>query len=459
MFLGESVETPKGEVSRRRYNRQMRAREEAEVLLEAKSRELYEANQRLQRLLDTLEVAVKARTQELEEARATAESANEAKTVFLASMSHEIRTPLNGILGMAQALQDSGLSVEQGQLVTILSESGTHLLALINDVLDISKIEAGKLEFEAIPYDLRDLRDTMHAHYHLRAQEKGLAFKVDLSHTAQTRVIADPTRLKQVASNLLSNAIKFTESGSVTLQIDMKETCRGGHVLVLRVKDTGRGIPKAQQPKLFQRFSQANASVTRMHGGTGLGLAISRHICELTGGSITLRSTEGEGAEFQANILVELAPKEAAAQARPSEEEAAATSFAGLRILAAEDNRTNQIVLRHMLKKAGPPELTIVADGQKAVQEWQRGGYDMILMDINMPVMDGMEATRQIRALEHEHMLDPIPIVAVSANAMVHQVAGYLHGGMSGHVPKPISREKLVDAMLTALSQSQRALE
>ena len=188
--------------------------------------------------------------------------------------------------------------MEQGQLVTILSESGTHLLALINDVLDISKIEAGKLEFEAIPYDLCDLRDAMQAHYQLRAKEKGLAFQVTLSQAAQTRVIADPTRLKQVAGNLLSNAIKFTESGSVTLHIDMKETYHGGRVLVLQVKDTGRGIPKAQQPKLFQRFSQANASVTRMHGGTGLGLAISRHICELTGGSITLRSTEGEGGEF-----------------------------------------------------------------------------------------------------------------------------------------------------------------
>ncbi|MDA5558859.1 ATP-binding protein [Shimia sp. MMG029] len=459
MFLGDTIPTPTTEVSRRRYDRQMRARQEAEGLLEAKSRELYEANQRLQKLLDTLETAVKERTQELEEARSAAESANEAKSVFLASMSHEIRTPLNGILGMAQALQDSGLSAEQGQLVNILRDSGTLLLALINDVLDISKIEAGKLEFEAIPYDLSDLRDAMFNHYRLRAEEKGLSFNVSLSDAAKTRIIADPTRLKQVAGNLLSNAIKFTETGFVALHIDMKSTCAGDPVLVLKVKDTGQGIPQSQQPQLFQRFSQANASVTRMHGGTGLGLAISRHICELTGGSIKLRSESGAGAEFQANLLVKHAPETEKEEPAPAQAADAGISFAGLRILAAEDNRTNQIVLRHMLKKAGPPALTIVGDGEKAVQAWQQGGYDMILMDINMPVMDGMEATRQIRALEHEKMLDPIPIVAVSANAMVHQVAGYLHGGMTGHVAKPISRDKLVNAMQAALAQCQRSLE
>ncbi|MBO9398689.1 response regulator [Shimia sp. R9_2] len=458
MFLRDDLAAPTETVSRRRYNRQMRAREEAEHLLEAKSRELYEANQRLQKLLDTLETAVKERTQELEEARVVAESANEAKSVFLATMSHEIRTPLNGILGMAQALRDSGLSEDQGQLVQILQDSGGLLLSLINDVLDISKIEAGKLEFEAIPYDLRQLGDAMLQHFRLRAEEKGLAFHVSLSEAAQATIRADPMRLQQVAGNLLSNAIKFTDIGSVSLHIDLRETLAGGSVLVLRVKDTGRGISRSQQPRLFQRFSQANASITRMHGGTGLGLAISRHICELTGGSIKLRSEEGQGAEFQANLLVEKAQSHDDAPGHIAEGDQAA-SLAGLRILAAEDNRTNQIVLKHMLKKAGPPKLTIVDDGEKAVQEWQRGRYDMILMDINMPVMDGMEATRRIRELEHENMLEPIPIIAVSANAMVHQVAGYLNGGMTGHVPKPISRDKLVGAMKTALAKCQRGLD
>ncbi len=458
MFLGGTPTSESGTVSRRRYIRQQRAREEAESLLEAKSRELYEANLRLQKLLGSLEVAVKERTLELEEARVAAESANEAKSVFLASMSHEIRTPLNGILGMAQALQDSGLSSNQESLVQILCDSGELLLSIINDVLDISKIEAGKLEFETTPYHLRQLANTMSQHYGLRAKQKGLTFSVTLSEAATTTVLTDPTRLQQVAGNLLSNAIKFTEEGFVSLHIDLRDMRNSTAMLTLKVADTGPGIAKDRQPKLFQRFSQADATVTRMHGGTGLGLAISRHICELTGGSIKLRSEAGQGAEFQANLMVNRAPKEESHQdvtKRPND----TTDLAQLHILAAEDNRTNQLVLRHMLTNSGPPKLTIVPDGAQAVQEWQRGSYDMILMDINMPVMDGMEATRQIRSIEHEKMLEPIPIIAVSANAMVHQVAGYLNGGMSGHVPKPISRDKLIRVIQSALSKCKRRLD
>ncbi len=454
MFLRDAIAPPTDAVSRRRYMRERTAREEAEALLEGKSRELYEANQRLQKLLGTLEQAVHERTRELDEARVVAESANEAKSVFLASISHEIRTPLNGILGMAQALEDSGLRDEQSKLVSILSDSGRLLLAIINDVLDLSKIEAGKLEFEIIPYQLTDLVDSMRHHYLFRAEEKGLSFHTSISQSAQGLIKTDPLRLQQVVGNLLSNALKFTETGSVSLTVDLKPLSRGKAVLSLRVKDTGPGIPKAQQVRLFERFNQANASVTRMHGGTGLGLAISRHICELMGGEISLRSRPGEGAEFHAKVLVELSDDAPVRTENRSLEDAGDSLF-GLRVLAAEDNRTNQIVLKHMLKKAGLT-LDIVDNGEEAVQAWQGTRYDMVLMDINMPVMDGIEATRRIREIESREMQEPTPILAVSANAMVHQVAGYLSEGMNGHVAKPISRDSLVRAMSSALHARTR---
>jgi len=454
MYLREAIAPSKDAVSRRRYMRERVAREEAETLLEGKSRELYEANQRLQKLLGTMEQAVQDRTRELGEARVAAESANEAKSVFLASMSHEIRTPLNGILGMAQALDDSGLSEEQKKLVTILGDSGRLLLAIINDVLDISKIEAGKLEFEIIPYQLTDLVNGMRHHYQFRAQEKGLAFKTVMTPAAHCSVKTDPVRLQQVVGNLLSNAIKFTETGSVELLVELLPHRSGKAVLSIKVKDTGPGIPRAQQLRLFERFSQANASVTRMHGGSGLGLAISRHICELMGGEISLRSSPGEGAEFHAKVMVEVSddrPVHTGARSAA----AAGCSLSGLRVLAAEDNRTNQIVLKHMLKKVGLA-LDIVDNGEKAVQAWEKTRYDMVLMDINMPVMDGLEATRRIREIESRNMQEPTPILAVSANAMVHQVAGYLSEGMSGHVPRPISRDSLVQAMASALETEGR---
>ncbi|GAA6181130.1 hypothetical protein NBRC116594_25680 [Shimia sp. NS0008-38b] len=449
MFLGQQIAPSTGEVSRRRYARERKAREEAESLLEAKSRELFESNQRLQRLLGSLETAVKERTKELEEARSAAEAANEAKSIFLASISHEIRTPLNGILGMAQALEDSGLLREQRKLVELLRDSGNLLLSLINDVLDLSKIEAGKLDFEYIPYALTDLVESMQQQFGFRAREKGLDFEVHFSDRAKSVVRTDPVRLQQVVGNLLSNAIKFTTSGCVRLKVDLLPRSDGRARVVLTVSDTGPGIPKEQQAHLFQRFSQANSSITRQHGGTGLGLAISRQICELQGGTVTLRSDVGQGAAFAASLTVDvLADKDTTLQA-----DAVGTtqpSLKGLKVLAAEDNKTNQIVLRHMLKKFDL-SLTIVSDGAEAVQEWEKGEFDLILMDINMPGMDGIEATRQIRQCEYRNMSDPIPILAVSANAMVHQVAGYMSEGMSGHVPKPISRDTLATAMQSAL--------
>ncbi|GAA6193973.1 ATP-binding protein [Phaeobacter sp. NW0010-22] len=437
-------------VSRRRYERALIAREEAERLLEAKSRELYEANQGLLKSKSWLEKAVQERTVELEAARIAAESANAAKSVFLASMSHEIRTPLNGIFGMALALSENGLTDEQNAIVDVIRDSGSLLLSVINDILDLSKIEAGKLECEHIPCGLGQLLGSIEKQYQLGAQEKGLEFRVSIFEGAGIWVKTDATRLRQVVGNLLSNAIKFTDKGSVAMLADIIPLNGGWSKLTITITDTGPGIPKDQHSRLFKPFSQANSGITRNFGGTGLGLVISRRICQEMGGALTLKSDAGQGAEFVASVLVEPCDNEEMIGEDLEHSEAVLTGTRW-RILAAEDNRTNRLVLHHMLKRFGM-QLEMSENGEQLISRWRAEPWDLILMDVNMPVMDGLRATQIIRDHEHEEGLEPIPIIAVSANAMSHQVNGYLAHGITDHVAKPLRRAELVRAMATALT-------
>jgi two-component system, sensor histidine kinase len=390
----------------------------------------------------------------LMEAKAAAEAANESKSAFLATMSHEIRTPLNGVLGMTRALAaDPALNGGQRQRLSVIQQSAESLLAILNDILDLSKVEAGKLDLEDIEFDLAEVARGAHEAFTALAAQKGLAFKLAIDPDALGTYRGDPTRVRQILYNLISNALKFTEAGKIDVSI-----ARRGKDLEISVADTGVGIAPEQLKRLFAKFEQADASTTRRFGGAGLGLSICRDLCDLMGGTIEVESTPGNGATFFVNLplprISEGEPQAAQGVRSPEPEPEQASET--LRVLAAEDNATNQIVLKALLAPIGV-EPTIVDNGALAVAAWRDGAFDVILMDIQMPEMDGMAATRAIRALEAEMGRPRTPIIAVTANAMAHQVEEYFVVGMDAHVAKPIDPRKLYEAIMTAQAQAAQA--
>ncbi|CAN5852925.1 hypothetical protein BH11PSE1_BH11PSE1_23290 [soil metagenome] len=372
-------------------------------------------------------------------AKEEAEAANQAKSTFLATMSHEIRTPLNGVLGMAQAMARDDLSSVQRDRLDVVRQSGETLLAILNDVLDLSKIEAGKLELEVAPFDLEDLALGAHASFTAIANKKGLSFNLVVEPGARGSYLGDSTRLRQVIYNLVSNALKFTTMGEVRVRL-----AREGGDLCVEVCDTGVGMSPGQLARLFQKFEQADASTTRRYGGTGLGLAICRELCALMGGTISAVSREGEGSTFTARLPIPDAAPGVATVA--SEPERRREDLPPLRVLAAEDNLINQLVLQTLLHQAGI-EPVMVGDGEQALAAWRAGHWDVILMDVQMPVMDGPTAARTIREEEARLGRARTPIVALTANAMAHQVAEYYGAGMDDFVPKPLEAALLFAAL------------
>ena len=391
----------------------------------------------------------KAAEHALATAKTAAEAANVAKSAFLANMSHEIRTPLNGVLGMSQAIAAGELSPLQRDRLEVVLRSGQNLLGILNDVLDLSKIEAGHLEIEAISFSLENLVTDVQLHFEVSAAAKGLRLGFDLSAELSAFYSGDAGRIRQVLFNLMSNAVKFTAAGLVELKV----SCDGDRVFFC-VTDSGEGISEEALPRLFQAFTQADASTTRRHGGTGLGLAVSRQLARKMGGDVNVVSQLGVGSSF--TLQLPLKPLSTTKAGSEASARVAPQSPTTLRILAAEDNPTNQLVLRTLLAQEGV-ELFLVENGAEALHAWRGSVFDLILMDIQMPVMDGLAAVRQIRTEEARLTAARTPILAVTANVMNHQLAEYRDAGMDGYVSKPIDVACLFSALNAALHPADGA--
>jgi signal transduction histidine kinase/CheY-like chemotaxis protein len=389
---------------------------------------------------ELLEERIRERTQELQETTLRAEQASNAKSEFLANVSHELRTPMNGVLGMIDLALAGTLSDEQRERIETAQQCAYSLLGLLNDILDLSKIEAGKMALEKIPFNIWLLvLECMRSH-HPKAEQKGVDLRAEIADSVPQQIVGDPLRMRQILMNLLSNAVKFTERGLILVRVSGERGAGSEFEIRIDVDDTGLGIPADKLPHIFDKFTQADGSVSRKYGGTGLGLAIAKKLAEMYGGGITVESELGRGTHFAVTLKCALPAEGADANGQQTSGSAAVEQPVAARILVVEDNHVNQKVVTAVLGKRGFT-IEIANDGREALAKLESSDFDLILMDVQMPVLDGLETTRLIRQNERWKSL---PIVAMTAHAMNGDRERCLEAGMTGYISKPVHPSHLV---------------
>ncbi|MEL7532343.1 MAG: ATP-binding protein [Bacteroidota bacterium] len=441
------------EVLKNILRRERKARKAAEAIMEEKSLELYLTNQKLTQLNESLEDKILARTEEIERSRKALELAKEkaeaatiAKSQFLSNMSHEIRTPLNAIMGMIELIREDSKDELAKDHASSIKYSAENLLKIINEILDFSKIEAGKLTLEKIAFRLDRLLDGLKDIFQHKADDKNLKFVIDCKPEVPLNLIGDQVKLNQILVNLLGNAFKFTEKGEIRLKVRAEQQAEKSYLLKIDVIDSGIGIPQSKQARIFESFTQANNSTTRLYGGTGLGLAITKSLVELQGGKISIQSEMNAGTCFTIELPFEVSEEIKLEKKRKSHGHEQ-IKLKEIKVLVVEDIAVNRVFMKHVFRRKNIP-VEFAVNGKEAISKLSKQTFDIVFMDLHMPVMDGWEATRIIRALDSPVMDHHVPIIALSADAFEETQSEVKALGMDGFITKPVDIHVLYDTLV-----------